>query len=162
MGHAPYVQTCESRVGSLRLRPIFMETKQEMRETKIRLFVALSFLGSMLLGSTALGQDVRTVKDGVYTESQAEAGEPVYNNSCRNCHNLRFYEDTFRAWNNQPLLYLWESVLATMPGDNPGSLMLEDYTNVIAYILSELDFPAGETVLDPDNGMEEINIIPVE
>jgi len=30
---------------------------------------------------------------------------------------------------------------------------------VIAYILSENGFPAGETKLDPDNGMDSISII---
>jgi len=49
--------------------------------------------------------------------------------------------------------------MGTMPADNPGSLMLEEYTDVIAYILSENGFPAGEVMLDPDNGMENINIV---
>ena len=72
---------------------------------------------------------------------------------------MRFYRDTLRSWNNQPLLYLWESILGTMPADNPGSLMLDEYTNVVAYILSEQGFPTGDTAMDPDNGMEDIKIL---
>lgn len=102
----------------------------------------------------------RTVKDGVFTQEQADAGQVVYDAQCKTCHNLRFYRDTLRAWNGQPLLYLWESIMGTMPSDNPGSLLLEEYTDVIAYILRENGFPAGEVMLDPDNGMERISILP--
>jgi hypothetical protein len=33
--------------------------------------------------------------------------------------------------------------MGTMPADNPGSLMFEEYTDVIAYILSENWFSSG-------------------
>ena len=101
----------------------------------------------------------KTVKDGVFTQAQVDAGKPVYDSVCRTCHDQRFYRDTLRSWNNQPLLWLWESVMGTMPADNPGSLMFQEYTDVIAYILAEQGFPAGEVALDPDNGMDEIHIV---
>ena len=106
----------------------------------------------------AAGEQDRTVNDGVFTTAQAAAGQMVYDAQCKTCHNKRFYRDTLRAWNNQPLLYLWETVLGTMPADNPGSLMLEEYTDVIAYILQQQGFPAGDNELDPDHGMERIRI----
>lgn len=102
----------------------------------------------------------RTVRDGVFTQAQVDAGQAVYDAQCKACHNLRFYRDTLRAWNGQPLLYLWESIMGSMPSDNPGSLLLEEYTDVIAYILHENGFPAGEAALDPDEGMEQISILP--
>lgn len=106
----------------------------------------------------SLAQD-KTVKDGVFTAAQVDAGQIVYDSSCKTCHNMRFYSDTLKSWNNQPLIYLWESIMGTMPADNPGSLLLEEYTDVIAYILAENGFPTGETRLDPDNGMDQINIL---
>lgn len=109
------------------------------------------------LSACAIAED-KTISDGVYTQAQADAGKLVYDSSCKNCHNMRFYRDLLKSWNNQPLLYLWENIMGTMPADNPGSLMLDEYTDVIAYILSENDFPAGEHTLDPDNGMEAISI----
>ncbi len=116
----------------------------------------------MLLGlvgpQSGLSQD-KTVDDGVFTAAQVASGQTVYNAQCKTCHNMRFYRDTLRSWNNQPLLYLWENIMGTMPADNPGSLMFEEYTDVIAYILSENGFPAGETTLDPDNGMDAIKIL---
>ena len=118
----------------------------------------LIWLTTLTINFTAAAQDV-TVKDGVFTEAQVSSGQVVYDAQCKTCHNMRFYRDTLRSWNNQPLLYLWESIMGTMPADNPGSLMFEEYTDVIAYILSENGFPAGQTKLDPDNGMDSISII---
>lgn len=118
---------------------------------------SLVLLIAMALGQQALAQG-KTVDDGVFTAEQAAAGQVVYDSQCKTCHNMRFYRDTLRSWNNQPLLYLWEAIMGTMPADNPGSLMFEEYTDVIAYILHEQGFPAGETKLDPDNGMDSISI----
>ncbi len=117
----------------------------------------LVILFSMALGQFALAQE-KSVDDGVFTAEQVAAGQIVYDSQCKTCHNMRFYRDTLRSWNNQPLLYLWEAIMGTMPADNPGSLMFEEYTDVIAYILHEQGFPAGETKLDPDNGMDLISI----
>ena len=115
-------------------------------------------LMGLVAGQSSLAQD-KTVNDGVFTAAQVDSGQIVYDASCKTCHNMRFYSDTLKSWNNQPLIYLWESILGTMPADNPGSLLLEEYTDVIAYILSENGFPTGETKLDPDNGMDQINIL---
>ena len=120
--------------------------------------VSGGLLIGLLLSQAGIAQE-KTVKDGVFTEAQLTSGQLVYDSQCKTCHNMQFYRDTLRSWNNQPLLYLWESIMGTMPADNPGSLMFEEYTDVIAYILSENGFPTGDTELDPDNGMEQINIL---
>lgn len=117
------------------------------------------FLLLSLVAWQTVFADVKTVNDGIFTAAQVDAGEVVYDSSCKTCHNMRFYQDTLKSWNNQPLIYLWETIMGTMPADNPGSLLLDEYTDVIAYILSENGFPAGDTKLDPDNGMDQINIL---
>ncbi len=124
----------------------------------VKIASCVILLLSIALTTTVRAQD-KTVNDGVFTEAQATSGQTVYDAQCKTCHNMRFYRDTLRSWNNQPLLYLWESIMGTMPADNPGSLMFEEYTNVIAYILQEQGFPAGDSELDPDNGMESISIV---
>lgn len=101
----------------------------------------------------------RTLNDGVFSEAQASAGQYVYDNSCKTCHDMRFYRGVLRSWANQPLIDFWYSILGEMPADNPGSLSDNEYTEVIAYILSENGFPAGDTELDPNNGMEQISIV---
>ena len=45
-----------------------------------------------------------------------------------------------------------------MPSDNPGSLSDPEYTDIIAYILSELGYPPGDAALDTGDGMEGIYI----
>lgn len=124
----------------------------------VRIVGSLVLLLTLAIGVSANAQD-KTVNDGVFTEAQATSGQVVYDAQCKTCHNMRFYRDTLRSWNNQPLLYLWESIMGTMPADNPGSLMFEEYTDVIAYILQEQGFPAGDLELDPDNGMDSISIV---
>ena len=124
----------------------------------VRFAATLMFAAGFAMALPVSAQD-KTVEDGVFTQAQVDAGKAVYDNSCKNCHNMRFYRDTLRSWSNQPLLYLWENILGTMPADNPGSLMLDEYTDVIAYILHENGFPTGETPLDPDDGMDAISIL---
>ncbi|MBL4820930.1 MAG: cytochrome c [Gammaproteobacteria bacterium] len=113
---------------------------------------------ALLIGSVASAQP-KTVKDGVFTAEQALAGEMVYESNCKTCHDMKFYKNTLRSWNSQPLVYLWETIMGTMPADNPGSMMLKEYTNVLAYILSENGFPSGDVALDPDHGMDAISIV---
>lgn len=54
----------------------------------------------------------------------------------------------------------WYILVSEMPSDNPGSLSNDEYTNIVAYILSDLGFPAGDAPLDPSNEMEGITIAP--
>ena len=125
----------------------------------VKVIANATFLLIFLISGQGVSAQDRTVKDGVFTAAQVNAGEMVYDASCKTCHNMRFYRDTLKSWNNQPLIYLWETIMGTMPADNPGSLLLEEYTDVIAYILSENGFPAGDIKLDPDNGMDMIHIL---
>ncbi|GJM12313.1 MAG: hypothetical protein DHS20C12_07160 [Pseudohongiella sp.] len=124
-------------------------------KNSVKIILALAGLAVSQIG---VAQE-RTVNDGVFTAAQVETGKLVYDNSCKTCHDMRFYRDILRSYNNQPVLWMWEAMLGTMPADNPGSLMLDEYTDVIAYILSENGFPAGESKLDPDNGMDVIKVV---
>jgi mono/diheme cytochrome c family protein len=123
------------------------------------------FLGFTLLtagfaaASVASAQE-RSLTDGVFTEAQAKSGAMVYDANCKSCHDMKFYENTLKSWNSQPLIYLWETIMGTMPADNPGSMMFEEYTDVLAYILSENGFPAGDAPLDHNGGMDAISIVP--
>ncbi len=120
---------------------------------------SVAVFAAALASSQAALAEAKTIKDGVFTQAQVDAGEMVYNDSCKTCHDMRFYRDAMKSWDGQPILYLWETILGTMPADNPGALMLEEYTDVIAYILSENGFPAGDITLDPDVNMGDINVV---
>ena len=124
-------------------------------KNSVKIVLALTALALSQIG---VAQD-KTVKDGVFTAAQVETGKNVYDSSCKTCHDMRFFRDIVKSYYYQPVLWLWESILGTMPADNPGSLMLDEYTDVIAYILSENGFPAGDAKLDPDNGMDAIKLL---
>ena len=130
-----------------------------MNKLVVRTLALIMIMAGLLIGTGASAQP-KTVKDGVFTADQAKAGEMVYESACKTCHDMKFYENTLKSWNSQPLVYLWETIMGTMPADNPGSLMFEEYTDVLAYILQENDFPAGDVALDHNSGMDTINIVP--
>ena len=101
----------------------------------------------------------KTIEDGVFTEAQVAAGKQVYDMSCGGCHNMDFYRNILRTRQGAILKDLWWTLVGSMPEDNPGSLADDEYTTVIAYILAENGFPAGESTLDPNNGMDQIKIV---
>ena len=125
---------------------------------RVKFAVALFLFLAFPLTSESLAQQ-KTINDGVFTEAQAKAGEEVYERTCGACHNMNEYRDVLRSKQNTSLLDFWYQILGDMPADNPGSLLDNEYTEVIAYILFEYGFPAGDTELDPNNGMDQINIV---
>lgn len=117
-------------------------------------------VAGVLFAASAVAEP-KTIKDGVYTEAQAETGKAVFEQYCKACHVKEFYQAKFTAWNGTPLIDLYESMSATMPEDNAGALSLQEYTDVLAYIFSILEYPAGDKPLDHnDSSMEEIIIEP--
>lgn len=98
--------------------------------------------------------DPSSVLEGVYTEEQAERGEATYQNVCSYCHSTSEFSGSsfLQSWSGAPIGQFYGLISATMPYDGPGSLSRQQYTDVIAYILSLNDFPTGETELpaNPD------------
>lgn len=107
----------------------------------------------------AVARQEKTIADGVFTEAQVEAGKRVYDSTCSACHRMNEYRNVLRAFQGNSVMNLWELILGTMPADNPGSLADSEYTNIIAYILSDQGFPAGDSELDPYSNMEDIKIV---
>jgi S-disulfanyl-L-cysteine oxidoreductase SoxD len=129
-----------------------------MNKTFLGLPMCVVVLLASTISASVAAQD-KTIRDGVFTIEQATAGKQVYEAVCKNCHDLKYYEGTLKSYNSQPLIYLWENLYGTMPADNPGSLSYDEYTNVVAYILAEYKFPAGDVALNPDLGMDKIKIV---
>jgi len=102
---------------------------------------------------------VSTVWDGVYTDVQAKAGEADFKGHCVECHgeDLAGREQApalagpqfLEKWNKATLRKLMDTMEA-MPPDNPKSLSAKQYTQVMAYVLSANEFPAGKTALPED------------
>ena len=116
------------------------------------------FLAALFFSSSLVAQS-KTVEDGVFTQAQVVSGQTVYETRCASCHSMKEYRDLLKSWHGTPLIDFWYNILGNMPADNAGSLMESEYTDVIAYILSENGFPSGDVILDPNNGMDQINIV---
>lgn len=111
-----------------------------------------------ILTAHALLAATRTTLDGVYTEEQAERGAVVYRRSCSRCHQpdlngtggapaLR--TSTFTEnWREGYLSNLFHHVQTWMPPqDLKGSLPEQEYLDVVTYLLSANEFPAGSKEL---------------
>ena len=137
--------------------------------------VCVILAGAVACGaSTVATQEAakRSVRDGVYTEMQADRGEREYGRSCEHCHGASLegnparevpplVSDSFmRSWGGRNLRQLFELLSRSMPADNRGGLSARTYTDLIAYLLRANDVPSGTSAL-PD-GPAELEAISIE
>lgn len=103
----------------------------------------------------------RSAKDGVYAVAQANRGKTLYDDQCLACHGAMtsFTPDlapllgdyVFQAaWKNRSLAQLFDRIRDTMPQTKPRTLSPEQTAELIAYILSANQLPAGEVPLAHD------------
>lgn len=82
-----------------------------------------------------------------YTNDQADFGQRAYNSSCVACHGdamLGIFSEYETA------AKFLGFISGSMPAENPGSLPTEDYLAIVAYLMRDMGFPAGDTPL-PNN-----------
>jgi mono/diheme cytochrome c family protein len=96
---------------------------------------------------------VVTTMAGVYTEQQAGRGEMIYRNTCVACHDASDHTGaTFKQnWNARTAFDLFETIRTTMPNDDPGTLLREDYANIVAYLFKANRMPSGTRPLPSDS-----------
>lgn len=106
--------------------------------------------GLALAWSLAAQSGERTVRDRVYSQTQAARGEQVFETICMNCHELAeftgagaYLEDV----EGKPLWETFDYISSEMPEDDPASLLPEEYAAVLAYIFSVYGLPSGEVEL---------------
>ena len=116
------------------------------------------------------GRLERTTWDSVYTAAQAAHGDTLYHATCTKCHGptLGGGDDggplvgpNFLAnWNGLAMDQLFDKIYTTMPSDKPKSLPRQDYADILAYMLSQNQFPAGAAVLsDSSELLRDIKIV---
>jgi len=99
---------------------------------------------------------------GVYTDAQAKRGEATANQRCTSCHGADLMGgeagpalvglEFLGNWNQQSLGDLFDRIHSTMPADAPGSLSLQDTSDIVARVLQLNKFPTGQTELPSDMG----------
>jgi mono/diheme cytochrome c family protein len=117
------------------------------------LLCAIPFFATALLAQTT-----RSVWDGVYTPDQSKRGEAAYAKSCASCHGSALTGgesapplaggDFLSNWNGLTVGDLYDRFRTTMPADRPGALKRDEYADILAYVLSMNQFPAGKTELE--------------
>lgn len=117
-------------------------------------------------GGDADQAEQTTIWDGVYTQSQADDARLIYIGACAACHGTRLNGAPaeadmgsgpplagpafLRAWDGRSVASLFEYTRSTMPQRNPGQYSDQQYADIIAYMLSYGDAPAGDTPLSAD------------
>jgi mono/diheme cytochrome c family protein len=123
-------------------------------------FAGLLFLASATasLVTAQTSPPLRTVWDGVYTETQATRGMTAFGQSCAGCHALAaegkapLVGDAFwKSFAQKTVGDLLGFVSANMPNGTPGSLDETTYRDIVALMLKSNGFPGGSTELRRDN-----------
>jgi alcohol dehydrogenase (cytochrome c) len=122
--------------------------------------VVVFMLASLLPRLVAVAEEeavVVTTRDGVYTTEQAESARSLYQRECADCHGnnlggtanapslLGFAFQSY--WNGRTMGELFTYTKTMMPLTAPGSLSGAQVTNLLALILLENGFEAGEEPL---------------
>lgn len=95
-----------------------------------------------------------------FTKAQADAGAAAYAETCAVCHGPDLNDgplgaplkgDAFmQKYGGQSVRALFDVTRTTMPTANPGSLPIETYAALVAFVLEQNDIIAGERLLPTD------------
>jgi mono/diheme cytochrome c family protein len=108
----------------------------------------------LLLAATAANA---ATPPALYTSAQASSGATVYAQNCAMCHgdNLEggaapalVGQSFASAGSGATVGSIFTTIAQQMPATSPGSLTQDQYTDVMAYILSKNGYTAGSTALD--------------
>ena len=132
-----------------------------MTKTSSVFFVlGIAFVGAAY--SSVGAQAPTTVSDGIYTAAQADRGKAVYAMNCAACHGDKLEgggagpelngSGFMSAYTSGNASTLYNKISMDMPSSAPGTLMPEQYADVLAYILNVNKYPAGTTEIPKDGG----------
>jgi mono/diheme cytochrome c family protein len=111
--------------------------------------------------------DAKTVSvwSGVYNDAQIKRGQALYGGGCSHCHGARLNgagqsdqppspavarAGFLRKWDGRTVAELFTYVRDQMPPDNPGSTSDQQAVDVVAYMFSVSEIPAGDRELPTD------------
>lgn len=107
--------------------------------------------------------EMKSVWDGVYTETQAGRGATLYEKECAKCHapgtppapgqpagSGLAGEQFLMIWDGRTAQDIYQVMKNTMPQDGPGKIDRRGYADVLAFIFKANGFPAGAADLKPD------------
>ena len=108
-------------------------------------------------GKETSGEAPTSVWDGIYTEEQAQRGEPLYAKGCAECHGIELEGDDMSPplvgsdflwdWSGLTVGDLFERLKISMPEGDPRSMTTQEKADVLAFMLLKNDFPVGDKEL---------------
>jgi len=126
---------------------------------KITIITATAFV-ALSMNNSANAQ-VANVWDGAYTEAQAVRGEKSYQEHCSECHGTQMQgreeapslkQGAFiYNWDGMPVSVLFQRLRETMPLDDPRGTPRKMKADILAFIMKQNDFPAGNAPLPYQN-----------
>jgi mono/diheme cytochrome c family protein len=100
-----------------------------------------------------------------FTAEQAERGKTSYAQNCGDCHGMALDDGEYcpplkgaffrQSWGNGSVAALYGKTKSTMPVDRPGELSEQTYVDVIAFLLSQNGYTAGDKELPVDPKLQE-------
>ena len=136
---------------------------------KIRSAVLLAACTSAVF-ATLLAQDLPPIWHGVYTAAQADRGRMAFENHCSECHHAdlsggegpALIGSTFMVkWEMQSVERLFHKIRDTMPETSSSEVSEADKLDIVAYILQQNGYPAGNVELTETNGaLSSLRMIP--
>ncbi len=100
--------------------------------------------------------------DGFFTRSQASRGERRFDQLCSDCHRgVEIRRIWFGGQRHQTADSLYKVISTTMPDGNPGGLNSDQYTDIVAFLLSLNGYSEGQSELLPDQEILEGISIPL-
>ena len=122
--------------------------------------IGVGLAACALLSTVLFAQATSSTRDGIYTAQQAAQGQAIFKVQCAQCHDPSTASDGqipalvgdsfLQAWARQSAGDLYSRLQTTMPSTSPGSLKHDEVAQLIAYILSLNNYPAGKTPLPSD------------
>ena len=120
--------------------------------------LALLWLGVVV----GLGQ---TVQDKLYSQAQAKQGLATYDRKCATCHDggtmgPELWGEAFLTqWAGKDAAALYTRIKDTMPEDSPGSLEEDEALGIVAFVLQQNDFPAGDKAIESASQLAGVKIV---
>jgi cytochrome c5 len=125
---------------------------------------ALAFSGTAARGAAV----EKTTNDGVYTKAQADGAKAQFDKICAECHaftvaakkkpkDLPLGDEPFiTSWDGRTLGELVTTIVTTMPNDGSAAVSDDEAVNLVAYILQQNGYPAGERALTKAGASEVV------
>jgi mono/diheme cytochrome c family protein len=117
----------------------------------------------LCLPASVAGQvsgQAKSVRDGVFTDAQADRGAKIFSQFCIACHKTeRFVGDQLKPWLDQTADVLYRAIRLKMPEDNPGGLTRQQYADIVAYVFKLNGFkPGSDELAGNDEAMRGVRL----